>query len=102
MKQWLRQIKWAYQRVRYGYDETIKWEFDSYFSQFIQPLREFCEAELDPEDEVNNPKRQEIYKTTLKLIEDYRNMDYKDGYSEENAETKLWKYFGEHIGYYWN
>lgn len=52
MKDFLREVKYAYQRVRYGYDERIKWEFDSYFSQFIPPLKEFC----------NESKKQKVRK----------------------------------------
>ena len=99
----IREIKFGFQRMFRGYSDDIKWEFDSYFSQFIQPLKEFCEAELKEKDIMAlNEKRDKIFKETLMYIEDYQKMDYLDSYKEENEETRLWKYFGEHIGYYWN
>lgn len=94
-----RKIKWAYQRVRYGYDETVKWEFDSYLARFIKPLREFCQDELI---DIYDGKRKIIFEKTLKLIKDFENMPYEDSYKEDNAERRFWAYFGEHIGYYWN
>ena len=101
MKDWIRQIKWAYQRVRYGYDETIMWEFDSYFAQFIPPLKKFCQMELDPEDAVNNPARQEVYKRTLELIESWEKQPYEAIYTGKET-PELWEYFGKHINFYWN
>ena len=101
MKDWLRQIKYAYQRVVRGYDERIYWEFDSYFCQFIPPLKKFCQMELDPEDAVNNPKRQEVYKKTLELIENWEKQTYEDMFNGVRIQ-ELFEYFGKHINWYWN
>lgn len=103
MKNTLLEIKWAYQRVRYGYDDTIEWCFEDYFSQFIPALKHFCGEELNNEWIYLNPNRKRIFTKTLKLIEEYE---------KEEADTnlilggtavkKLWKYVGENLGYYWN
>ena len=97
----LKEIQWAYQRVTRGYDDRIFWEFDSYFFQFIPAIKEFCIGELENEY-IKDKVHGKVFIETLKLIEDYNKMDYKDFNKKENAQTKLWKYFGEHIGYYWN
>ena len=103
IKNIIREIKYAYQRVVRGYDERIKWEFDSYFSQFIPPLKEFCEEELK---EMNcskeNDKRREIYKNTLNLIRDYKNMSDENYYKQDNEVDKLWEYVGKNLRWYWN
>lgn len=101
MKDLLREIKYAYQRVKYGFDERIYWEFDSYFTQFIPPLKKFCQNELDPEDAINNPKRQEVYKRTLELIENWEKQTYEEVWLGKKT-AELWEYFGGNINYYWN
>ena len=100
MKNWLRTIKWAYQRVRYGYDETIMWGFDGYFSQFIKPLKKFCEKQLEVIDDLN-PVRDVIYKETLRLIAEWEKQSYEDMF-HGTKDAELWEYFGKHISYYWN
>ena len=103
MKDILREIKYAYQRVVRGYDERIFWEFDSYFSQFISPLKKFCEKELSDVEHMNyNSKRKKIYSKMIELIKEFNESDYKDFYKYPNTESKLWEYFGKHIGYFWN
>ncbi len=98
MKDFFREIKYAYQRVRYGFDERLYWEFESYFAQFIPPLKQFCEDEYDPE---NNLKRSEIYKTTLELIDIWEKQTYEEIWDGKKT-TELWEYFGKNITYYWN
>ena len=104
MKTWKKEIyleiKWAYQRARYGYDDTIKWSFEDYFSQFIKPLKEFCEEELKSEYIDNNPDHKEIFEKTLKLIKNHDTAEF--GMPSSKATFDLWGYFGAHIGYYWN
>jgi len=43
IKNIIREVKFGFQRMFRGYSDDIKWEFDTYFSQFIPPLKEFCE-----------------------------------------------------------
>ena len=105
IKNLIREIKYAYQRVIRGYDERIKWEFDSYFSQFIPPLKEFCEEELKKMGNLNfvgSEKRKEIYKTTLDLIYAFDNMPGEDQWQDGNATDKMWEYIGRHLKWYWN
>jgi len=103
MKHFLREIKWAYQRIRYGYDDTIKWGFSDYFNQCIKPLKEFCEEELKNIYECKgNEKRKEIFEETLKRIKAFQNMKVGDSYKEVNQESLLWEYVGKNIGWYWN
>ena len=99
MKHFFNQIKWAYQRVIQGYDDTIYWSFDDYFSQFIKPLQKFCKDELvDTIDE----RRIKIFTETLKLIDNYREMTYMDNFEENDAEQRLWEYVGKNLAIYWN
>lgn len=98
----INEIKYAYQRVKYGYDERIKWEFDSYFNQFIPPLKEFCIEELAKDNIHLNINRKDIFTNTLKMIENWEKMPYTDVYKEINAQTILWEYIGKHLQTYWN
>jgi len=87
----LNQIKWAIQRVTYGYDDRIFWGFDCHFSNtIIPPLKKFCSSyDLGH----LNPERQAIYTETLRLIAEY----------EKTWDTEpLAEYFGKHIGWYWD
>ena len=97
MKNIYLEIKWAYQRVRYGYDETMKWCFQDYFHQFIIPLKEFCKEELKEEHIANgnNPEHKKIFEKTLKLIAKY------DMWDDKSAQN-LWSYVRKNIRYYWN
>ena len=99
-KDFFREIKYAYQRIRYGFDERIYWEFDSYFAQFIPPLKKFCQDEHDPLD-IHNPKRNEVYKTTLDLIRAWENQSYEEMWDGKKT-VELWEYFGKNINWYWN
>lgn len=93
MRNIINQIKWAYQRVVRGYDDRIMWGFDGYFEDtFIPPLKEFCEKQLFEVDPNLNPARFEVYKETLRLIENGE---------EDIGFSRLIEYFGKHVGYYW-
>lgn len=97
----MRTIKFAWQRVAKGYDDRIYWEWDSYFSQFIPPLKRFCNEELaDLKLMELNPKRREVFLETIKRIIAW---EKRDRYNYEDKETvALWEYFGRNIGFYWN
>ncbi len=97
------EIKWAYQRVRYGYDETIKWGFCDYFWYFVQPLKEFCEEQLlDIKVMDLNPERKAIFTETLKRISAYETMTLNDEYKQPNQASELWEYVGKYLNYYWD
>ncbi len=103
MKNIIREIKYAYQRVRYGYDSRLKWDFADYFSQFIPPLKEFCEEELkELKNCADNEKRKEIYQTTLDLIYDFEFPPDGSFYKEHKEENKMWTYIGARLSWYWN
>ena len=106
IKDIIREIKYAYQRVRYGWDSRIKWGFDSYFSQFIPPLKEFCEEELkkigNSSEFVGSEERKKIYKTTLDLIYAFENMPDESFYKGYNEIDKMWEYIGKNLRWYWN
>ena len=103
MREFFREIKYAYERVVKGWDSRIMWEFDTYFSQFIPPLKEFCQNQLKDKELMKiNPKRKEVFTETLKRIKAYEKMDCVSGYAKVNEETLLWEYFGANIGTYWN
>ena len=98
----IQEIKWAYQRVVRGYDDRIYWAFDDYFIQFIPPLKEFCEEELKEEYMDSNPELVRVYNKTLKLIEGLENMEELDFVEKSEKILTFWRYFGNHIGCYWN
>ena len=102
IKNIIREIKFGFQRMFRGYSDDIKWEFDSYFSQFIPPLKEFCEERLKEMSIDGNEKRRGIYFNTLDLIYDFENMPDENYYKDDNEVDKLWSYLGENIRWYWN
>ena len=85
MKDFFREIKYAYQRVRYGYDERLLGDIEGYFHQFIKPIKEFCEEQLILErHQETDEKRIEIFSTTLDLICKYDAMEAKKYYKKNN------------------
>lgn len=93
-------IKYAWQRVVRGYDQRIMWGFSDYFNQCLPALKIFCQKEI--ESDKYNPERMEVYKETLKRIEAFEKMSDVNYYKHPNEESELWKYVGEHIGWYWD
>jgi len=103
MKDILNEFRWAYQRVRFGYDNRIKWDLDCYMSKFVKPIKEFCQEWLEYKEVAKlNPKKAKIMRKTIKLIDRFKKMDLADYYKQPNAESDMWKFIGEHIGYYWD
>lgn len=103
IKDILNEIKWAYQRVRRGYDDTIYWGLEDYLRQIIPAIEEFCLRNLKEKELMKlNPKRKEIFGKTIKLIKDFRRMPYKDNFKRPNQISKLWSYVGENIMWFWD
>lgn len=67
----------------------------------IPPLKKFCEDCLAVEHIHLNPYRKEVFEETLRLIETYKTESYKEMFNGTNLNN-LSKYFGEHVGYYWD
>lgn len=100
---YLRKIKWAYQRVVRGYDDRIFWGFDEYFEQAIPPLKEFCKNYLTLSYCDLNPERKKVFETTLRMIESFENCDYyTDIIIYEGLKSQLFEYVGRHISWYWD
>jgi hypothetical protein len=99
MKDFLNEIKWAYQRVKRGYDDRIMWGLDGYFEQFVPAIEDFCMKEIENETDKD---RQDIFWKTLVLIDDFRKMTYSDFYKYPNQSSVLWSYIGDKIGYFWD
>ncbi len=93
-----REIKYAYQRVVRGYDERLMWGFDSYLEQIIPAIKEFCKRETIDD------KRITIYSKMQELIKDWedKNNGFDDWYKYPNSSSKMWKHFGQYIGYFWD
>lgn len=102
-KDLIRKIKFAYQRVVRGYDDSIEWGFDDYFqSVFVPALKNFCEKELADKEKMKlNPHRKDVFESTLYLIKDLENEEYVDMFSGEGIK-RLAKYFANNINIYWN
>ncbi len=98
----------AYQRAIRGFDYSIRngWGLKYYFSQIIPEIKIFCERELREQKEFGNYEkdnpRTEIFETTIKLIEDWEKMTYKEEIENENQLTKLFEYISKHLGWYWS
>lgn len=95
-------LKYAYQRVRFGYDDRIMWGFSTYFNQCVPALKEFCENELQEESIKYNKKRVNIFNQTLKKIDNFESMSARDFYKYPNQENELWEFVGKNIGWYWD
>ena len=105
----LNRIKWAYQRVVRGWDDTAKWNLDSHFVEVvIPPLKEMCEKSLAGLFVCEaNAKREEVLSKTIMLIENYElDCDYMaDDWSfekEDNSLKALATYFAQNITMYWD
>lgn len=96
------EIKWAYQRVVRGYDDRVRWGFDSYFLQVMPALREFCVDYINGDSAHLNSYRTKVFKNTIKLIDDYTNDVDSWSMTEELSSVKLLTYVGKHSGYYWD
>lgn len=96
-------FKYPYQRIRYGYDERIKWQFDSYFERAIKPLKEFCQEQLSNTESMRlNTRRKRVFTKTLQLIDEYETADLSDYYKNNNPMERLFAYVGKHISIYWD
>jgi hypothetical protein len=105
MRDFLNEIKWAYQRVKRGYDDRIMWELDGYFEQFIPSIKDFCNEQLSDKEHMSyNPERKEVFEKTVELIKDYEiHQESLDDYFEyPNSQSRLWSYIGDKIGYFWD
>ena len=92
------EIKWAYQRVVRGYDDRVRWGFDSYFLQVMPALREFCVDYINGDNAHLNPQRTRIFNKTVKLIDEYDNDESWQCFSANH----LLKYVMKNSGYYWD
>jgi hypothetical protein len=103
MKDLFREIKYAYQRVVMGYDDRIFFELDGYFDQFIPPIKEFCQTQVKQEKLMKlDPKRKDLFEETLKRIDAYEKMDFKDLMKWNEITKDLWGLIGENITSFWD
>lgn len=104
IKNFFREIKWAYQRAVHGYDETVFWGFDDYlYNTFKEPIKIFCENALEDKDFCKwNPEKTEVHKETLRLLKEADKMPVGNYYNEVNERTRFWEYFSKNIGYFWD
>ena len=105
----LNKIKWAYQRMVRGWDDTAMWNLDSHFVEVvIPPLKEMCKKSLDELFVCeHNKRREDVLSKTIMLIEAYElDTDYMaDDWSfekEDNSLKALAMYFAENITMYWD
>jgi hypothetical protein len=96
-------LKWAYQRVRFGYDDTMMWGLEDYFNRALPAIEKFCFDNLKDKESMRlNPQRKEVFSKTISLIEDYKSMSFRDYYKYPNQTSKLWSYIGKNIRYFWD
>ena len=99
----IKSIRRFLQRGFRGYDETINWDYEIYFEQFIPEIEKFCNNQLNTFfDDGYNIERMAKYKQMLILIKNWRDQDNgtKDFYLPNNSSSKLWAYFGKNIGWF--
>ena|SRR3990167_20164 len=97
------EVKWAYQRVKRGYDDTIMWGLEGYFEQAIPAIENFCVENLEDKEYMKlNPERQRIFSETIRLIQEFRQMKPEDNYEHPNQVSQLWSYIGENVGCFWD
>lgn len=95
----IRTIKFGFQRMFFGYSDDLYWEFDTYFSQFIPPIKKFCNEELANLKLMElNPKRREVF---LEMIKHITAWEKRDVWNDKETPL-LWEYFGKNILYFWN
>jgi len=95
-------IRFAFQRMFKGYDNSFYYDMGGYLEQYFIPAIEiFCNDKLK---EGSDEKRTEIYSTMLKLIDEWKKQDNgcNDQFEENNTSSKMWSYFGNHIGWFWD
>ena len=100
----LNEIKYAYQRVVRGYDETLMWDLDTYFEQIVPPLKAWCEERVaDKEFCRLNPKHAAVFTETLRLIAEYEKMtpEQEMDIAQSPAE-KLFEFVGRNLRGYWD
>ena len=103
IKNLINQVKWAYQRIKYGYDDRIMWGLSDYFNQAIPAIEEFCLENLDNVEFMRlNPDRLRIFSETIRLIQEFRAMKHEEYFMYPNQESRLWAYIGENVGYFWD
>jgi len=103
MKNILRELKWAYQRVFKGYDDRVFWDLDVYFLRIIPALKIWCKEELKGTATIElNPSRHEVFTETIRLIEDWEKMSVTEQFNNVNQESRLLEYIGKNIGYFWD
>jgi len=99
----VRAVQFFFQRALGGYDDSFMWGMDGYLEIFIPAIKKFCEKELKDRDFIKlNPDRKDIYRTMLEKIKSFENAPDDDWYKQPNINSEMWKYFGEHIGYFWD
>lgn len=101
-----KRIKWAYQRVVRGWDDTALWALDDHFTEvIIPPLKKFCLQEIQSDGieqmEKLDPIRISVYQKTLEYIYLYENQTFEEEI-EGKPLRRLASYFANHIGYYWD
>ena len=92
----------AYQRAVRGCDYSIRngWGIEGYFTKIIPEIKIFCERYLENKELCKyNNHRANIFKHTLKLIEEYEKMTYKEELKNENQLTKLFEYISKNMGW---
>jgi len=105
MRNIIRRIKNAYQRLTRGYDDTVFWGMDDWARKTILPaVKEFCiDYFLNTPLEVKalNLKRGEIFGDMLILIKILDNESFEDMYEGKNLSAAM-EYFGKNISYFWD
>lgn len=97
-------LKFAWQRVFRGYDDTFMWGMDEYLNYYFMPaIKEFCIKRLK---ETIDEKFIKVYKEMLEKItaweEAGKDPKCSDFYNYPNKNSEMWSYFGNNITYFWD
>ena len=90
-----KEIKYAYQRVRYGYDERIFWNMDYYIYMIIKKaFPKFIDIEGMEEILKGNEDVDEAFTELHNILNDCK-------LDEDEKIAKALKSFGNNSGYFW-
>jgi hypothetical protein len=100
MNKIIREVRWAFQRMFRGYDDTFMWDMEGYFSYtFVPAIKKFCQNKLEY---CIDEKFISRYKEMLVKIEAYEKSQLLENYGSDEPEDEMWSYFGQNIGFFWD
>jgi len=99
------EIKFAWLRAFKGIDYKIRdgWGLEDYLYKIVPELKLFIERQLKDKAYIkSNYRRGQIYRRTLRKIEDFEKITQREEMLNESQATRLFEYIGKHHGWFWD